>query len=81
MKSDHRAIGSSGHRKNQQLAISNWQLAKFAWEILTATLCEIFDESAYQRFLERTSSLRSKESYRLFLLERESATLRKPRCC
>ena len=81
MKSDHLAIGSSGHRKSQQLAISNWQLAKFVWKMLAATLCEIFDESAYQRFLERTSSPRSKKSYCDFMRERESMATTKPRCC
>jgi hypothetical protein len=48
--------------------------------ILTALL-EIFDENAYERFLSRTHSRRSTASYREFLLEREAATARKPRCC
>ena len=52
-----------------------------AYRVLKATLCEIFDESAYERFLIRTRSVRSVESYREFLREKESASLRKPRCC
>jgi hypothetical protein len=46
-----------------------------------ATLREIFDESAYDRFLQRTQAARSVESYSAFLREREAGTLRKPRCC
>jgi hypothetical protein len=48
---------------------------------LLATLREIFDESAYDRFLSRTDAARSAESYREFLRERESSVARKPRCC
>jgi hypothetical protein len=46
-----------------------------------ATLREIFDENAYERFLQRTQTSPSVESYRAFLQEREAITLRKPRCC
>jgi len=80
-KPDHRAIGSSGHLESRQLAISNWQLARRVWEILGAALREIFDESAYQRFLERTRSSRSRDSYRKFMQEHEATSPRKPRCC
>jgi hypothetical protein len=48
---------------------------------LRAALREIFDESAYDRFLSRTDAARSAESYREFLRERESILARKPRCC
>ncbi|MBZ5531105.1 MAG: hypothetical protein LAO20_06720 [Acidobacteriia bacterium] len=50
-------------------------------KIAVATLREIFDESAYERFLTRTQSARSVESYRAFLGERESSIVSKPRCC
>jgi hypothetical protein len=46
-----------------------------------AVLREVFDEAAYERFLARTCSMRSKESYRSFLYERQTAMARKPRCC
>jgi hypothetical protein len=46
---------------------------------IRAALHEIFDESAYLRFLERTGSARSRESYRAFQRERDPAV--KPRCC
>ena len=46
-----------------------------------AVLREIFDENAYQRFLLRTNSVASVESYRQFQRERESGMATKPRCC
>ena len=52
-----------------------------AWQIIIAALREIFDESAYDRFLLRTQSSRSGASYREFLREREAVVAQKPRCC
>jgi len=49
--------------------------------IMRATLREIFDESAYDRFLLRTHGSRSVASYRAFTHERDAAMLKKPRCC
>ncbi|MGZ4829738.1 MAG: hypothetical protein ACXV5J_05760 [Candidatus Angelobacter sp.] len=49
--------------------------------ILRAALREIFDESAYDRFLLRTNASRSVASYRAFTRERDAAMLKKPRCC
>jgi len=51
------------------------------WSIVRAALREIFDESAYDRFLARTHSERSASSYRAFMRERENAMARKQRCC
>jgi hypothetical protein len=48
---------------------------------IRATLREIFDESAYDRFLLRTNASRSRASYREFTRERDAAMLKKPRCC
>ncbi len=48
---------------------------------IRATLREIFDESAYDRFLRRTHASRSVASYREFTRERDAAMLKKPRCC
>jgi hypothetical protein len=48
---------------------------------LLATLREIFDENAYERFLVRTESTVSVESYRRFMKEREVGMARRPRCC
>ncbi|HZR57689.1 MAG TPA: hypothetical protein VFA74_12505 [Terriglobales bacterium] len=46
-----------------------------------AALREIFDESAYARFLQRQNIVSSKESYAAFLRENELAKARRPRCC
>jgi hypothetical protein len=50
-------------------------------QTLKAMLREIFDESAYDRFLLRTHASRSIASYRAFTRERDTAMLEKPRCC
>lgn len=42
---------------------------------------EVFDESAYDRFLIVTKAKRSRESYRAFLRDREMLMAAKPRCC
>jgi hypothetical protein len=49
--------------------------------LLRAVLQEIFDESAYDRFLRRTNVSRSAASYRAFTQERDAAMMKKPRCC
>lgn len=46
---------------------------------LLAALREIFDESAYQRFLRRTGQLPSRASYREFLRQRFAKP--RSRCC
>ena len=46
-----------------------------------ASLREIFDESAYARFLTRQGVEVSRESYGEFLRENQTARLKKPRCC
>ena len=48
---------------------------------LLAAIREIFDESAYDRFLLRTNAARSIASYRAFTRERDASMQRKPRCC
>lgn len=48
---------------------------------LWKALQEIFDESAYRRFLERTGKISSSEAYCEFLRESEGARARRPRCC
>ena len=55
-------------------------LAKAA-RILLATLREIFDESAYERFLLRTQMTPSRFAYAAFLRERGHSQARRPRCC
>ena len=52
-----------------------------AWSIVFATLREIFDESAYQRFLERKHIRSSPAAYSMFQCENNQAKARRPRCC
>jgi hypothetical protein len=52
-----------------------------AGRILLATLREIFDENAYQRFLRRTQMASSAKAYGAFRQEFEAAKTRRPRCC
>ena len=46
-----------------------------------AILREIFDESAYQRFLDRSRLESSPNAYAIFRKENEQAKSRRPRCC
>ncbi len=48
---------------------------------LRAALREIFDESAYARFLARREMVSSVAAYAEFLKETDCAHARKPRCC
>ena len=49
--------------------------------IVHATLREIFDESAYARFLQRHHLAASAQSYAEFQRENEISRSRRPRCC
>lgn len=49
--------------------------------ILWATLREIFDEAAYDRFLAKHRISSSEEAFEHFLQERKDYVERKPRCC
>jgi hypothetical protein len=51
------------------------------FQTVRATLREIFDENAYDRFLLRTQEARSVKSYRNFMNEREAGMAKRPRCC
>ena len=53
---------------------------KRALRILISALREIFDESAYARFLRRHQISSSPEAYAAFWRERQSQPP-KPRCC
>ncbi|MFZ1130761.1 MAG: hypothetical protein WBV31_02240 [Terriglobales bacterium] len=52
-----------------------------SFAVLVATLREIFDESAYQRFLERSRLQSSTRAYQIFRQENELSKSRRPRCC
>jgi hypothetical protein len=49
--------------------------------IVLATLREIFDESAYERFLSRTHLASSPGAYAAFRREFDEAKTRRPKCC
>lgn len=49
--------------------------------VFLAALREIFDESAYSRFLHRQQMVSSREAYAAFCREGEAAKARRPRCC
>jgi hypothetical protein len=51
--------------------------AKLMWAILR----EIFEESAYARFLAREQVCASRKSYAAFLQEQEQSKARRLRCC
>ncbi len=48
---------------------------------LIAMLREIFDESAYERFLRRREMASSATAYAEFIHETEHASARRHRCC
>jgi hypothetical protein len=48
---------------------------------LLATLREIFDEAAYERFLSRKQTPSSTKAYAAFREEFEEARTRRPKCC
>jgi hypothetical protein len=58
-----------------------WLSLRELFGLLVAVLREIFDESAYQRFLDRSHLQSSASAYAIFLRENEQAKSRKPRCC
>lgn len=49
--------------------------------LLLATLREIFDEAAYQRFLTRSQLQTSPDAYAAFWRERQSDPVRPSKCC
>lgn len=52
-----------------------------AAKLLLSTLREIFDESAYSRFLVRHEITSCRSAYAEFLREQEGLKARRPKCC
>ena len=50
-------------------------------QIIFAIVREIFDESAYVRFLSRSKMRSSRQAYADFQKEREAMKARQPKCC
>jgi hypothetical protein len=61
-----------------QAALAN---IRNAGRLIFAALQEIFDESAYDRFLIRRQLATSPNAYAAFREEQEMAKARRPRCC
>jgi len=58
---------------------TNW-LRELA-DVFVRVIREIFDESAYARFLSRTQTQSSPQAYAAFRRENELLKARRPRCC
>ena len=56
------------------------QLSSFP-PMFAAVLHEIFDESAYARFLHQKQLVSSRAAYAAFRQEHEGAKARRPKCC
>jgi len=52
-----------------------------AFKLFWETLREIFDEAAYERYLQRTGSVQSRESFAAFNESSKAGRERRPRCC
>jgi hypothetical protein len=52
-----------------------------AFAVLAEMMKEIFDESAYRRFLDRSRLESSPDAYAIFRKENEQAKAQKLRCC
>jgi hypothetical protein len=60
-------------------AVPTWFVG--ATRLLLCTLREIFDESAYSRFLARHGVASCPSAYAGFLREQEVIKARRPKCC
>ncbi len=58
-----------------------WRAIAHSLRLVRDALREIFEESAYERFLARRRVASSPAAYGDFLLESETARSRRPRCC
>jgi len=67
------------NRATGESAIAAW--LKQTVSIFGNTLREIFDETAYDRFLDRNHTPSSPAAYAAFRREYEVAKARRPRCC
>jgi hypothetical protein len=64
-----------------QLASNLKDFVRSMVSVVRAALQEIFDESAYARFLTRSQLQTSREAYAEFLRENEVSRQRRARCC
>jgi len=71
----------SEKKSAEVLRVSAMVRAQRAFALFVGVLQEIFDESAYRRFLVRAGRKSSREAYADFLREGQAVRERKPRCC
>jgi hypothetical protein len=57
------------------------KIARQIFDLFRAALREIFDESAYARFLAAEQALPGRSSYAAFLRQQEEGKARRLRCC
>ena len=65
--------------RRTRASVSTWFTGLI--RLLLSTLREIFDESAYARFLARHSISSCPDAYAAFLREHGAAKVRRPKCC
>lgn len=58
-----------------------WQRVNAVRKLSATVLREIFDESAYERFLARRQLAPSPGTYAAFCRDHEQTKARRPRCC
>jgi len=80
LERSERACGVERARVSRDYANIRAAITK-ATKVMLATLREIFDESAYARFLERAKLQSSCDAYAAFCREREAVKNRCHRCC
>ena len=68
-----------GTESNPRASVPTWFVG--AIRLLLSTLREIFDESAYSRFLARHGISSCQRAYAAFLREQEGLKARRPKCC
>jgi hypothetical protein len=56
-------------------------LVRRGFMLFRGILREIFDESAYARFLDEHALVSSRQAYAAFLREGQGSRERRPRCC
>ena len=85
MSSSTEKAGSNAKRTAEccsgrtRASISTWFTGLI--RLLLSTVREIFDESAYTRFLARHSISSCPNAYAAFLREHGAAKARRPKCC
>jgi hypothetical protein len=78
--------GSNAKPTAECCSAGRTRVSAFMWfagsiRLFLSTLREIFDESAYARFLARHSISSCPNAYAAFLCEHGAAKARRPKCC